>query len=96
VELKAARSLATVAYEKRVLVSCYDIMITMARSPIYDRTSKTFASGKVNAEKSRYLQYLISTGNENVFQCRKVKESAVSHFRWKKMGEDRALHQHQE
>ena len=28
-------------------------------------------------------------------KLRKVKVSAVSHFRWKKMGEDRALHQHQ-
>ena len=78
-ELKAARSLATVAYEKRVLVSYYDIMRTMARSPIYDRTSNTFVQRSqgicsiafplemrifFNAEKSRYQQYLISAGRK--------------------------------
>ena len=38
--------------------------MTMARSPIYDRTSNTLVSGVFHAGKSKYLQNLISAGRK--------------------------------
>ena len=78
--------------------SSYDAKTPDERSCLRSSFTRSDAVEKMLSGFPNSLQHRRSKKRERLQTKRlgrKVKVSAVSHFRWKKMGEDRALHQHQ-